>query len=127
MGQKLKFAVRLLVSVLLLAVLIYIAGPAQIYNELINSRIDYNFAGFLLILLGTFIAVYRWYIIMNELDFPKTPFSFYFWGKQSWNSFASMSERKACSSMIWMALPLCRRARALLFWLLCLTGAPSTR
>ncbi len=78
MGQKLKFAVRLLVSVLLLAVLIYIAGPAQIYNELINSRIDYNFAGFLLILLGTFIAVYRWYIIMNELDFPKTPFSFYF-------------------------------------------------
>ena len=56
MGQKLKFAVRLLVSVLLLAILIYIAGPAQIYNELINSRIDYNFAGFLLILLGTFIA-----------------------------------------------------------------------
>lgn len=78
MGQKLKFAVRLLVSVLLLAILIYIAGPAQIYNELINSRIDYNFAGFLLILLGTFIAVYRWYIIMNELDFPKAPFSFYF-------------------------------------------------
>ena len=78
MGQKLKFAVRLLVSVLLLAVLIYIAGPAQIYNELINSRIDYNAAGFLLILFGTFIAVYRWYIIMNELDFPKTPFSFYF-------------------------------------------------
>lgn len=78
MGQKLKFAVRLLVSVLLLAILIYIAGPAQIYNELINSRIDYNFAGFLLILLGTFIAVFRWYIIMNELDFPKASFSFYF-------------------------------------------------
>ena len=78
MWLKLNFEVRLLVSVLLIAVLIYIAGPAQIYNELINSRIDYNFAGFLLILLGTFIAVYRWYIIMNELDFPKTPFSFYF-------------------------------------------------
>lgn len=78
MGQKLKFAVRLLVSILLLGVLIYIAGPAQIYNELINSRLDYNFAGFILILIGTFIAVCRWYIIMNELDFPKTPFLFYF-------------------------------------------------
>ena len=74
MGQKLKFAVRLLVSIFLLGILIYIAGPAQIYKELINSRLDYNFAGFILILTGTFVAVYRWYIIMNELDFPKTPF-----------------------------------------------------
>ena len=78
MGQKLKFALRLLVSVLLLGILIYIAGPAQIYNELVSSRLDYNFAGFILILLGTLIAVYRWYIIMNTLDFPKAPFSFYF-------------------------------------------------
>lgn len=78
MGQKLKFAVRLLVSIFLLGILIYIAGPAQIYKELINSRLDYNFAGFILILTGTFVAVYRWYIIMNELDFPKTPFLFYF-------------------------------------------------
>ena len=46
MGQKLKFALRLLVSVLLLGILIYIAGPAQIYNELVSSRLDYNFAGF---------------------------------------------------------------------------------
>ena len=69
MGQKLKFAVRLLVSIFLLGILIYIAGPAQIYKELINSRLDYNFAGFILILTGTFVAVYRWYIIMNELDF----------------------------------------------------------
>ena len=50
MGQKLKFAVRLLVSIFLLGILIYIAGPAQIYKELINSRLDYNFAGFILIL-----------------------------------------------------------------------------
>lgn len=65
MGQKLKFAVRLLVSIFLLGILIYIAGPAQIYKELINSRLDYNFAGFILILTGTFVAVYRWYIIMK--------------------------------------------------------------
>ncbi len=78
MGQKLKFVLRLLVSVLLLGILIYIAGPKQIYNELINSHINYNIAGFILILIGTFIAIYRWYIIMNELDFLKTPFSFYF-------------------------------------------------
>lgn len=76
--HKLKFLARLFVSVFLLIVLVYFADTKQIYNELINSRIDYNIIAFILILLGTFIAVYRWNIVMNVLNYPKAPFLFYF-------------------------------------------------
>ena len=59
MRQKLKFAVRLLVSIFMIGILIYIEGHAQIYKELITSRLDYILAVYILILTVNFVTVYR--------------------------------------------------------------------
>lgn len=78
MNKQLRLIIRVLVSLCLLGFLVYITGIREIYNELIHSRIDYIIYGFLLIFIGTLIAVIRWYIIMNTLEFPKAKFIFYF-------------------------------------------------
>ena len=79
MKRQIKFIIRLLISVILFTVLIYLTGPKQIYNELVNSNINFNLLGFVFIFLGTLIAVYRWYLVMLSIGFKQISFSFYFY------------------------------------------------
>lgn len=69
MKLNIKLLVRILVSFLLLFIFIYLAGPKQIYNELLSGNILYMFYGLLLITLGTLVSAYRWHIVMKTLNF----------------------------------------------------------
>lgn len=76
MKLNIKLLLRTLVSFILLFIFIYLAGPKQIYNELLSGNILYMFYGLLFITFGTLVSAYRWYIVMKTLEFTGN-FSFY--------------------------------------------------
>lgn len=76
MKLNIKLLIRVFVSFILLFIFIYLAGPKQIYNELLSGNILYMFYGLLLITFGTLVSAYRWYIVMKTLGFSGN-FSFY--------------------------------------------------
>lgn len=69
MNNKIKLALKIAVSMILLGIMIYAAGPKEILAQIGNGNPLYMFYGFMLIVCGTILAAYRWHIVMKSLGF----------------------------------------------------------
>lgn len=72
----LKTLLKVFVSLVLLGVMFYIAGPVAIIGSIKEANVLFLFYGFCVILIGTIIAAYRWFTVMKILKF-RGSFSFY--------------------------------------------------
>ncbi|MBQ3033615.1 MAG: flippase-like domain-containing protein [Deferribacterales bacterium] len=76
MNNKVKTAVKIVVSLGLLALLLKISGPEKVFTTISGSNPTLFALASLLIFIGTVVAAYRWYTVMAALDF-KGNFIFY--------------------------------------------------
>lgn len=74
--QRIKFLIRLLVSVSILAVILHSIDIRQAWREVPNARLDWLLLALLMQFSSTAMAAYRWQLIMRNLDFGQS-LSFY--------------------------------------------------
>jgi len=74
--QRIKFLIRLLVSVSILAVILHSIDIRQAWREVPNARPDWLLLALLMQFGSIAVAAYRWQLIMRNLGFGQS-FSFY--------------------------------------------------
>lgn len=69
MHKNLKTVIKIIVSVVLMALLLKISDPKKVFGTISGSDPLMLFAAFMFLLFGTLIAAYRWYRVMSVLNF----------------------------------------------------------
>lgn len=71
-----KVVLKVIISVGMLALMLYLAGIDSVIETIASANYTYIFIGCVSIFLGTIVTGYRWYIVMKILEF-KGSLSFY--------------------------------------------------
>lgn len=69
MNNKIKTILKIVFSILLMTLVIKLSDPEKIAKTISNANVFMLIIAFILILLGTFIASYRWFTVMNTLNY----------------------------------------------------------